>query len=100
MPSTKLPRERAQSFLTSDHIERIVEAYKRFRSDEEFAAVVTLADLRANLANLSIPLYVRRTSKGGGLHLPEAVAAWRESSASLRTAADSLQGLRFAQVTQ
>ena len=54
----EVTRERAQSFLTDDHIDRIVKAYEMFRDDPGFARVATLEEIRAKDANLSIPLYV------------------------------------------
>src|SRR5262249_9394375 len=40
----EVSRERAQSFLTGTHIERILGAYKIFRTEPDFARLVTLAD--------------------------------------------------------
>ena len=54
----EVTRERAQSFLTDDHIERIVETYKAFKDEPGFARVATLEEIRAKDGNLSIPLYV------------------------------------------
>jgi type I restriction enzyme M protein len=54
----EVTRERAQSFLTDDHIERIVNAYEKFKDEPGFTRVVTLEEIRAKDGNLSIPLYV------------------------------------------
>ena len=54
----EVTRERAQSFLTDDHIERIVNAYEHFRDEPGFARVAALEEIRAKDGNLSIPLYV------------------------------------------
>ncbi len=54
----EVTRERAQSFLTDDHIERIVKAYKQFKDESGFARVATLEEIRANDGKLSIPLYI------------------------------------------
>jgi type I restriction enzyme M protein len=54
----EVTRERAQSFLTNDHIERIVAAYQRFEDEPSFTRVVSLVELRERDGNLSIPLYV------------------------------------------
>lgn len=56
----EVTRERAQSFLTDEHIERIVKAYERFADEPGFADVATREEVRASEGNLSIPLYVRR----------------------------------------
>ncbi len=56
----EVTRERAQSFLTPAHQQRILDAYKTFADVPGFAKVATLAEIGANAANLSIPLYVKR----------------------------------------
>ena len=87
----EVTRERAQSFLTPEHIARIASAYAAFQEEDGFTTVASLADIKANGDNLSIPLYVKRTSSEGGLvDLPVAVRAWRDSSAALRSAASDL----------
>jgi type I restriction enzyme M protein len=54
----EVTRERAQSFLTDDHIARIVQAYEAFTDEPGFTHVVGLDEIRARDGNLSIPLYV------------------------------------------
>ena len=54
----EVTRERAQSFLTDDHIERIVAAYETFKDEPGFTRVATLEEIRHKDGNLSIPLYV------------------------------------------
>ena len=92
----EVTRERAQSFLTDDHIERIVAAYRAFKDEPGFTRTATLAEIREKEGNLSIPLYVNGSSavmgvrdeaapytlngKNGSDHLSEALAAWLESS--------------------
>ena len=96
----EVTRERAQSFLTDEHIERIVAAYRAFKDEPGFTRVATLAEIRAKDGNLSIPLYVTGSSdlmevreealpyalngKKGSDRLPEALAAWLESSRQVR----------------
>ena len=90
----EVTRERAQSFLTDEHIKRIVGAYRAFSDEVEFAYVATLLELRANNGNLSIPLYVAQPAGMvreelalyGGETLPDALSAWLESSAEVRKA--------------
>jgi type I restriction enzyme M protein len=108
----EVTRERAQSFLTDDHIQRIVAAYRAFKDEPGFTRVATLAEIRAREGNLSIPLYVtsasspmdvRETSasytlKGtstpretsGPDRLTEALTTWLESSRKVRKALDSI----------
>lgn len=56
----EVTRERAQSFLTDDHIERIVKAYEKFKDVEGFASVVTTTAVLEKDGNLSIPYTFRR----------------------------------------
>ena len=86
----EVTRERAQSFLTPDHTDRIVSAYRAFGDDEGFASVASLEDIAGRDGNLSIPLYVKRRGNGEEHDLEETVAAWRQSAAGLRAAADDL----------
>jgi len=89
----EVTRERAQSFLKSGHIERILDVYRNFAEVEGFAHVATLNEIGANAGNLSIPLYVRRRKSAGNggeangdgeASLAAAVAAWERSSTELR----------------
>ena len=43
----EVTRERAQSFLTDDHIEHVVNAYENFKDEPGFARVATLEQVRA-----------------------------------------------------
>jgi type I restriction enzyme M protein len=56
----EVTRERAQSFLTPAHQQRILAAYKTLADVPGFAKVATLTEIGANAGNLSIPLYVKR----------------------------------------
>ena len=89
----EVTRERSQSFLTPDHIERIVAAYRAFADEDGFCRVATRDEIRANHANLNIPLYVRTNGNGPTATretLVQAVADWRSSSRQLRPALDKL----------
>ena len=67
----EVTRERAQSFLTDEHIERVVAAYRDFKDGPGFTRVATLAEIRAKDSNLSIPLYVEPPSVNGTLDAKE-----------------------------
>jgi len=60
----EVTRERAQSFLTDDHIAHIAKTYDKFADEPGFARVVTREELRANEGNLSIPLYIAAAATG------------------------------------
>ncbi|MEX0663321.1 MAG: class I SAM-dependent DNA methyltransferase [Acidimicrobiia bacterium] len=95
----QVTRERAQSFLTVAHIERIVVAYRAFANDNGFAALATLDEIAKRDGNLSIPLYVERNNRDEGHDLDEAVAAWRSSANELRGMARELLALLDGQET-
>jgi type I restriction-modification system DNA methylase subunit len=90
----EVTREWAQSFLTDDHIERIVKAYEKFEDVGGFARVVTTSTISEKDGNLSIPLYVtsettQTNEENAASHataIPEALTVWRRSSADVRTA--------------
>jgi len=58
----EVAREKAQSFLKTEHQARIEDAYKAFADEQGFAAGVFTEDVLAKDASLSIPLYVSRNS--------------------------------------
>jgi len=93
----EVTRERAQSFLTEDHIQRIVAAYQAFGDEDGFARVVSNGEVREKASNLSIPLYVRAENGNGNgngavetVSLKQAIANWQESSMALRESMDGL----------
>lgn len=90
----EVTRERAQSFLTPGQQEKILEAYRAFADREGFAAVATLEQVRANDANLNIPLYVRAQRESNGTmstsDLATTIAEWQASSQALRAAMTDL----------
>jgi type I restriction enzyme M protein len=86
----EVTRERAQSFLTPDHIDRIAAAFHIFVDEPGFAAVATIDDVLGRDATLSIPLYVRRPGESNTHDLDDSVAEWRQAAGDLRTAAEDL----------
>lgn len=94
----EVTRERAQSFLTDDHIDRIVQAYRSGRDEQGFARLVPLDEIRAKDGNLSIPLYMgseaavlrEDRSEYGVDALPKALEGWLDSSRALRESMGAL----------
>jgi type I restriction enzyme M protein len=86
----EVTRERAQSFLTPDHIDRIIDAFRSFVVEDGFAAVASLQEIAARDGNLSIPLYVKRTNGSEDHDLEASVVSWRQSNDDLRRAAREL----------
>jgi type I restriction enzyme M protein len=94
----EVTRERAQSFLTDEHLQRVVRAYQDFKSEPGFTQVMTIEEIRAKEGNLSIPLYVvgetaavqEEAAEYRINGLPDAITAWLNSSRNVR---ESLQSL-------
>lgn len=88
----EVTREQAQSFLTEDHLQRIVDAYRSFEDIPGFARVATNYEVLERDGNLSIPLHVRKGEEGRakGESLEQVLAEWQESSAALRGSTSEL----------
>ncbi len=91
----EVTRERAQSFLTDDHIRRIVDAYHGFGDIPGLARVATNDEILERGGNLSIPLYVRAengSANGSGdrASVQQAIAEWQKSSTALRESMNRL----------
>ena len=90
----EVTRERAQSFLTDEHLQRIVRAYRDFQDEPGFTRIATLEEIRSKDCNLSIPLYVggetqaqtNAATESATTALTDALAGWRKSSAEVRSA--------------
>ena len=50
----EVTRERAQSFLTDEHLQRVVAAYQDFKDEPGFARVVPMEEIRAKDWSLNI----------------------------------------------
>jgi type I restriction enzyme M protein len=61
----EVTRERAQSFLTNEHVQHVVNAYVGFKNDPGFARVATIEEIGAKDFNLSIPLFVELDPTNG-----------------------------------
>lgn len=94
----EVTRERAQSFLTDEHLQRVVRAYQDFKDEPGFTRVVPIEEIRAKEGNLSIPLYVGGETQAqtdaatetATTALPDALTAWLKSSAAVRHSLHSL----------
>jgi type I restriction enzyme M protein len=98
----EVTRERAQSFLIEDQIQRIVKTYHGFQNIDGFACVVNIDSVREKANNLSIPLYVRPVngnrnhavaesqSAYGKNSLQEIIAEWVQSSKVMRKTMNNL----------
>jgi len=83
----EVTRERAQSFLTDEHLQRVVRAYQDFKDEPGFTRVVPIEEIRAKEWSLNITLYVGADTQtkcgevsGAGITaLPAALRLWLES---------------------
>jgi len=90
----EISREKAQSFLKDEHIQKIASSYRNFKEVEGFAKIVSLDDILANDANLSIPIYVQNEGeKKEEETLEHLLATWNQSLESRKQAADSLRSI-------
>lgn len=88
----EVARERAQSFLRTEHQEHILAAYQSFKDEPGFAAVVSVEDVLTKDGSLSIPLYVKKPKVTAGEEstLAEAWAAFDEGGREFWTQMDAL----------
>jgi len=102
----EVTRERAQSFLKSEHQTRILEAYRSFGGDPGFAQAATQDEIVAQGYSLSIPLYVKRAlnnaANGDGRSLSQLWAAWKQDGRvfwqEMNALVEMLDGLRAGEV--
>lgn len=92
---SQVTRERAQTFLTDAHIDRIARAFRGFADDPGFARVAGLDEVLSRAGNLSLALYVSPPDASGGRskgseQLAAALSAWLSSAAELRRAVGKL----------
>jgi type I restriction enzyme M protein len=94
----EVTRERAQSFLTNEHIQRVVSAYQDFKDEPGFTRVVPIEEIRVKEGSLNITLYIGAetqvqtdvTTELAASALPDALADWLLSSRIVR---ESLKNL-------
>jgi type I restriction enzyme M protein len=104
----EVTRERAQSFLTDDHIERVIAAYRDFKDEAGFTRVATLEQIRKQTGSLNISLYVLTTDSApavnvamNGYHLSESLSQWLGSAYAVRDALNRVftNGIRFSELS-
>ena len=95
---SEVTRERAHSFLTDEHLQRVVRAYQDFKGEAGFTRVVRIEEIRAKDGNLSIPLHVGGETQAqtdaatetATTALPTALSTWLESSTAVRQSLQTL----------
>jgi type I restriction enzyme M protein len=87
----EVSREKTQSFLADEHLQRILATYRNFKNVDGFARVASIEEILTNDANLSIPVYVspvEERAEEGGLSL--ALGRWESSSSERKKATELL----------
>jgi type I restriction enzyme M protein len=79
-----MTRERAFSFLSDKNLERLVAAYFEPEKHEEIARLADIEEIRENMHNLSIPLYVHNGTNGDGQTLESTIEAWQVGRVELK----------------
>lgn len=92
----EVTRERAQSFLEEEHIEKIVSVYSNFIDMDHFSRIVPNSVISGQNDNLNISLYIRNKNGNGKsvIHqtdsLNSVIADWQTSSIKLRKSMNEL----------
>jgi type I restriction enzyme M protein len=89
----EVTRERAQSFLTHDHIQKIIHSFFSEEDVAGFCRLVSLDEIQGHGHSLSIPLYVRAEDESNSkTESPQSIVdqlgKWRVSSRKLRNSMD------------
>jgi len=89
----EVTRERAQSFLTDEHIDRIVAVYRKFKAELGFTHIATIEEIRAKDVSLSIPLYVEPSAASGTLEVKKTASLARTLNAWLKSRRELAEAL-------
>jgi type I restriction enzyme M protein len=87
----EVTRERASSFLSNANLEKLVAAYDAPDDHSDIARLVELKEVKDNLYNLSIPLYVAAGKEEGETQdLESAIEDWKISRTLLKKQTNKL----------
>lgn len=88
----EVTRKNAESYLEPHHIEKIVEAYQSFFTQEGFCSVVENNEVLSHNAKMSVALYVKNNSFANedAIDPLEAVEEWSSQSAILNCELEKL----------
>lgn len=87
----EVTRERASSFLSDSNLEKLVAAYETPGAHPDIARLVDLKEIKENLYNLSIPLYVAAGKEEGETQdLESAIEDWKISRTLLKKQTNKL----------
>ena len=80
----EVTRKSAFSFLSNKNLEKLVGAYFAPENYEDIARLVDISEIRENLHNLSIPLYVHNGSSDEGRDMESTIEAWQVGRVELK----------------
>ncbi len=80
----EVTRERAFSSLNDANLQTLVDAYFHPEKHAEIARLVDISEIRENLHNLSIPLYVHNVAVGDEQSLESVIEVWQLGRVELR----------------
>ncbi len=80
----EVTRERAFSFLNDGNMEALTDAYFNPDQHEDIARLVDVSEVKENLYNLSIPLYVHNGSSEDEQDLESVIEAWQIGRVELK----------------
>lgn len=89
----EVTRQNASSFLSEEQVQKIYNAYEKFKNVSGFAKVVKNQEILANKSNLSISLYVSSENGNGEKKLHEVVDSWMETSSEIKRNSSELLSL-------
>ena len=90
MALKRSPGRRAFSFLSDKNLEKLVCSYLKPEKHEDIARFVDLVEIRENLHNLSISLYVQYGSSGDERDLESIIGAWQVGRVELKNQSKKL----------
>lgn len=80
----EVTRERAFSFLSENNLKKLVDAYFASEKHEDISRLVDLSEIRKNMHNLSIPLYIHNGITEDGQNLESTIEAWQVGRVELK----------------
>lgn len=83
----EVKQDKTMSYLMESHITKIFSAYKKFKTIESFASLVSNKDVLARNGNMAINLYVRPEEHNSAdtISFVDAYTDWNSKAATLKT---------------
>lgn len=79
----EVTRKNSESFLEPKHISKILDAYNRYKTIDNFATVASLDTIKANDSKLSVAKYVLKDTSEEVESFDECYKKWKECSLAL-----------------